>query len=74
MIVGIRANLRIPKLIPRSFEIYSRVLTSVALRGLELVIHWRVNPMFDHWTTPQGKKTHFNWRKSAMYQVDGLAL
>lgn len=37
MIVGIRANLRIPKLIPRSFEIYSRVLTSVALRGLELV-------------------------------------
>lgn len=37
MTVGVRTNLLIPRLIPRDFEAYSQVLTSIALRELELL-------------------------------------
>lgn len=38
MNVGVRTSLHPLRLIPRDPEVYSRVLTSVALRRLELVI------------------------------------
>lgn len=37
MTVGVRTNLLIPRLIPRDFEAYSQVLTSIALKELELI-------------------------------------
>lgn len=38
MIVGIRTSSRTTRLIPRNYEFYSRILTSLTLNGLEFVI------------------------------------
>lgn len=37
MTMGVRVSLRASRLIPRSSEIYRRALTSVTMKGLELV-------------------------------------
>lgn len=37
MTMGVRISLYAPRLIPQSLKVYSRILTLVALRGLELV-------------------------------------
>lgn len=48
MIIDVQANLSAPRLIPPDPKIYNRVLTSVALRELELVAIEEQTPRSDH--------------------------
>lgn len=48
MTMGVRVSLGAHHLIPWDFEVYIRVLTSVALRGLEMVIIGEQNSMPDY--------------------------